>query len=164
MIYISIILIAIGSGFAIFLFWQAEEGSYIRFIDEFRPLFGRLSCTLLGIGLLLLGLTFVQNTWTGATFVGTFLFITGAQISLWSVGISLDFLANKPVFSDRLFEAVMDMEREIQFEDRSRSEEDISYEAYYLAKHLRKYELDEMMNILEHIRKERIRKEDRYPS
>ena len=56
--------------------------------------------SMMGIGLLFLGISFFQRAWFMSAFFGTLFSILGVQIALWGVGISLDFLGNKPTDID----------------------------------------------------------------
>lgn len=86
---ISLFVISIAAVIVLFL----KDG----WDDEIRYLGVRASFTVLGVGVFLLGVTFFQREWFMTAFFGTFLIITGIQVTLWSIGISLDFLANVPV-------------------------------------------------------------------
>jgi hypothetical protein len=85
-ITISLLVIS-SSGVAYLLFRDDLENRY--------PL-GRLLLLTFGVGVVLFGVCFFQKGWSMSAFFGTLFLILGSQITLWAVGISLDFLGNVP--------------------------------------------------------------------
>jgi hypothetical protein len=59
-------------------------------------LLARAFFMILGLAFFLLGRCFLIRSWPYASFFSTLLYILGAQISLWSIGITAEILGNQP--------------------------------------------------------------------
>src|SRR5262245_47929952 len=59
-------------------------------------LLARALFAILGMAIFLLGMCFHLRSWPYATFFSTLFCILGAQIGLWSIGISEEIIGNQP--------------------------------------------------------------------
>jgi hypothetical protein len=55
---------------------------------------------IFGVAILLLGICFHLKTWQYATFFTPLFVVLGAQIGLWSIGISGEILGNQPQINE----------------------------------------------------------------
>jgi hypothetical protein len=75
---------------------------FLRYTKKLNSVFAfRLSTLLFGASLGFTGLTLLGSERVPLSFASGFLVICGAQITLWTIGISLEILGNTPV--DSLF-------------------------------------------------------------
>lgn len=98
MVIITTFLLVISIAAVVILLFKYEWS------DEIRYLGVRASFTVFGISIFLFGICFFQRGWFMSAFFGVLLLITGIQITLWSVGISMDFLANAPTILNEEFD------------------------------------------------------------
>lgn len=61
-----------------------------------RYWFARLIILFWGLVAIMVGWQLLYSLWSGSTFLGAFLFVTGAQVVLWVVGVRLEILGNIP--------------------------------------------------------------------
>jgi hypothetical protein len=92
MIVIVTILLLLLSPLAIYVLWVRK-----RWLGRLRYPLARFLFALLGVGILLLGICFFQRGWFMSAFFGMLFSALGVQIALWAIGVSLDFLGNKPI-------------------------------------------------------------------
>jgi hypothetical protein len=102
---LAISLLVFGSAAIVVLLVKDE------WFEDLRYPLGRIFFAMIGVGLVLLGISFFQRGWPMSAFFGTLFSILGVQIALWGLGISLDFLGNKPITGTDYRESLLHIEQ-----------------------------------------------------
>jgi len=96
--WIPILLLISGlSGLAILIFFRF--GGYFIDKDYLYPL-GLCAVLVIGVSSIFIGLNIITSESQLWAALGAFLFVSGFQITLWIVGIRLDFLGNQSTFAE----------------------------------------------------------------